>query len=146
MDLSFWSLYISGSIQHVTFCVWLLSLCVFSRYVHLVASIVLHSFLRMSTISLYGYHNVFCPFIYIYFKFYFIFKLYKIVLVLPNIKMNPPQVYIHIFLKKFYLFLAVLGSHCWADFSLVVASKGYSPVAVHGLLVSVASLAAEHRL
>ena len=27
------------------------------------------------------------------FKFYFIFKLYNIVLVLPNIKMNPPQVY-----------------------------------------------------
>jgi len=27
------------------------------------------------------------------FKFYFIFKLYIIVLVLPNIKMNPPQVY-----------------------------------------------------
>ena len=26
-------------------------------------------------------------------KFYFIFKLYKIVLVLPNIEMNPPQVY-----------------------------------------------------
>ena len=25
--------------------------------------------------------------------FYFIFKLYIIVLVLPNIKMNPPQVY-----------------------------------------------------
>ena len=29
----------------------------------------------------------------IFFKFYFIFKLYIIVLVLPNIKMNPPQVY-----------------------------------------------------
>ena len=28
-----------------------------------------------------------------FFKFYFIFKLYIIVLVLPNIKMNPPQVY-----------------------------------------------------
>ena len=28
-----------------------------------------------------------------FFKFYFIFKLYKVVLVLPNIKMNPPQVY-----------------------------------------------------
>ena len=28
-----------------------------------------------------------------FFKFYFIFKLYKIVLFLPNIKMNPPQVY-----------------------------------------------------
>ena len=28
-----------------------------------------------------------------FFKFYFIFKLYIIVLVLPNIKLNPPQVY-----------------------------------------------------
>ena len=28
-----------------------------------------------------------------FFNFYFIFKLYIIVLVLPNIKMNPPQVY-----------------------------------------------------
>ena len=28
-----------------------------------------------------------------FFKFYFIFKLYIIVLVLPNIKMSPPQVY-----------------------------------------------------
>ena len=32
-------------------------------------------------------------FLYFFFKFYFIFKLYIIVLVLPNIKMNPPQVY-----------------------------------------------------
>ena len=31
-------------------------------------------------------------FIFIFFKFNFIFKLYIIVLVLPNIKMNPPQV------------------------------------------------------
>ena len=29
-----------------------------------------------------------------FFNFYFIFKLYNIVLVLPNIEMNPPQVYI----------------------------------------------------
>jgi len=29
----------------------------------------------------------------VYFLFYFIFKLYITVLVLPNIKMNPPQVY-----------------------------------------------------
>ena len=28
-----------------------------------------------------------------FFFFFFIFKLYIIVLVLPNIKMNPPQVY-----------------------------------------------------
>ena len=32
-------------------------------------------------------------FFWIFFKFYFIFKLYITVLVLPNIKMNPPQVY-----------------------------------------------------
>ena len=30
---------------------------------------------------------------YFFFKFYFIFRLYITVLVLPNIKMNPPQVY-----------------------------------------------------
>ena len=30
-----------------------------------------------------------------FFKFYFIFKLYITVLVLPNIKMNPPQVYMY---------------------------------------------------
>ena len=29
----------------------------------------------------------------LFFKFYFIFKLYNIVLVLPNIKMDPPQIY-----------------------------------------------------
>ena len=33
-----------------------------------------------------------CIYLFI-FKFYFIFKLYNIVLVLPNIKMNPPQLY-----------------------------------------------------
>ena len=32
-------------------------------------------------------------FTFFFILFYFIFKLYKIVLVLPNIKMNPPQVY-----------------------------------------------------
>ena len=37
------------------------------------------------------WHSVF--FLFFFFKFYFIFKLYIIVLVLPNIKMNPPQVY-----------------------------------------------------
>ena len=31
--------------------------------------------------------------LFFFFKFYFIFKLYNIVLVLPNIEMNPPQVY-----------------------------------------------------
>ena len=32
-------------------------------------------------------------FFFFFFKFYFIFKLYNIVLVLPNIEMNPPQMH-----------------------------------------------------
>ena len=32
------------------------------------------------------------------------------------------------------------------DFSLVVANGGYSLIVVHGLLITVASLVAEHRL
>ena len=42
-----------------------------------------------------------------------------------------------------YLFLAVLGLCCCTGFSLVAASGGYSPVAVPGLLIVVASLVAE---
>ena len=38
-------------------------------------------------------HILFYLFIFFVLQFYFIFKLYIIVLVLPNIKMNPPQVY-----------------------------------------------------
>ena len=38
-------------------------------------------------------------YLFIYFLFYFIFKLYIIVLVLPNIWMNPPQVYIYSLLE-----------------------------------------------
>lgn len=46
------------------------------------------------------------------------------------------------YLKKLmYLFLAVLGHHCCAGFSLVEAlGGGYSPVWVPGLLIEVASL------
>ena len=52
-----------------------------------------------------------------------------------------------IFLKhKFiHLFMAVLGLCCCVVLSLVVAGTGCSPVAVHGLLMAVASLLAEHR-
>ena len=42
------------------------------------------------------------------------------------------------------LFLAVLGLHCYVGFSLVAVSGGYTPVAVYGLLIVVASLLAEH--
>ena len=45
-----------------------------------------------------------------------------------------------------YLFLAGLGLHCCADFSLVAGSRGYSTVAVRGLLIAVASLIAEYAL
>ena len=57
---------------------------------------------------------LFFPFFFSLYKFYFIFKLYIIVLVLPNIKMNPPQVYM-CFLSDVDL-LAVLGLWCleWA--------------------------------
>ena len=40
----------------------------------------------------------------------------------------------------------MLGLHSCVDFSLVVASKGYSLVVVHELLIAVASFVVEHRL
>ena len=43
-----------------------------------------------------------------------------------------------------YLLLAMLGLRCFTGFSLFVASRGYSLVAVHRLLIAVASLVAEH--
>ena len=45
-----------------------------------------------------------------------------------------------------HLFLAVLSLHCCAGFPVVAASRGYSLVALHGLLSAVVSLAVEHRL
>ena len=53
------------------------------------------------------------------------------------------QVFLDFF--KIYLLMAVLGLHCCAG-SLVAARGGYSPVAVHGLIIAVASLVAEHAL
>ena len=46
----------------------------------------------------------------------------------------------------YYFFLAVLGLHCYAGFSLVIESRGYSRVAVSGLLSAVASLLVERGL
>ena len=43
-------------------------------------------------------------------------------------------------------FLVVLGLHCAQAFSLVAASGGYSPVAVHEFCIVMASLVAMHRL
>ena len=53
----------------------------------------------------------------------------------------------HLFLNKFiYLFLAALGLPCcmWAFSSC--GKRGLLFIAVHGLLTTVASLVAEHRL
>ena len=49
-------------------------------------------------------------------------------------------------LVLFVYLLTVLGLHCSLGFSLVVVSGGYSLVLVHGLLIVVASLAAERGL
>ena len=46
----------------------------------------------------------------------------------------------------FILFLAVLGLHCCAGFSLAAVSEGYSLAAVHRLLIAVAPLVAKHSL
>ena len=52
------------------------------------------------------------------------------------------------FLKIMFvcLFLAELCLPCIEGFSLVPASRGCSLVVVHGLLIKVASLVAEHEL
>ena len=56
---------------------------------------VIHSqVLRISVFFFPFLFFIFPTCIFLYFlKFYFIFKIYNIVLVLPNIEMNPPQVY-----------------------------------------------------
>ena len=49
--------------------------------------------------------------VFLFFKFYFIFKLYITVLVLPNIKMNPPQVSSKTSILKCSAFFIVQLSH-----------------------------------
>ena len=61
-------------------------------------SVVFSTLIRKSDIHL---------FFFLFFKFYFIFKLYITVLDLPNIKMNPPQVH----LLKLDLYIRFLRYH-----------------------------------
>ena len=51
----------------------------------------------------------------------------------------------HIIIFKMYLF-PVLYLHCFSVFSLVLANGGHSLVAVHTLLIAVASLVSQPRL
>ena len=50
------------------------------------------------------------------------------------------------FIYFIYLFLAVLGLCCWARAFSSCGERGLLSIAVHGLLIAVASLVAEHRL
>ena len=50
------------------------------------------------------------------------------------------------FIYNFYLFWAVVGLCCYMGFSLVAASRGYSPVVVCRLLIAVAYPVAQHGL
>ena len=50
------------------------------------------------------------------------------------------SIHTHTHTHKFISFLTVLGLHCCVGFSLVVASRGYSLAAVHGLVIAVDSL------
>ena len=95
----------------------------------------------------------FCPFTFkffesclllFFFKFYFIFKLYKIVLVLPDI-------YLFLYFSFFFylsplknLFLALLGLPCLVWAFSICGEWGLLFVVLRGLLIVVASLV-EHR-
>ena len=51
-----------------------------------------------------------------------------------------------IFKNNLLLIFGCVRSSCCLGFFLVAASRGYSLVAMHGLLIAVASLVAEHGL
>ena len=55
-------------------------------------------------------------------------------------------IYLLLFFLIFYLFLAALGLRCCARAFSSCSEQGLIFVAVHGLLIAVASLVAEHRL
>ena len=62
-------------------------------------------------------------------------------------KKKKKSIYIYIFIYLLtYLLLAALGLHCSDGLSLFAACGGCSLIPVQGLLVAVASLAAERRL
>ena len=54
--------------------------------------------------------------------------------------------YAYFFKINIYLFLAELGLHCCVRAFSSCGKRGLLFVAVHGLLIAVASLVAEHRL
>ena len=66
----------------------------------------------------YSFLKYFCSYVFFFLfflNFYFIFKLYKIVLVLPNIKMNPPQVYMC------SIEALILHPFCWFQCNILIS-------------------------
>ena len=67
-----------------------------------------------------------------------------------NLQLNRAEQNSYLLLKKFYLFiylfLAALGLHCCARAFSSCNERGLLFVAVHGLLIAVASLVVEHGL
>ena len=64
------------------------------------------------------------------------------------LKKKKKYIYIYIYIYIFhstYLFLTVLGLHCYAQAFSSCGKQAYSLVAAHALLVLVASLVAQHR-
>ena len=69
--LSLWSLlfcifHINGIIQHVAFCVWLLSLSMFSRFIHVVVCIGTSFLYMVEFYIIIWIHHIFFMFIYLF--------------------------------------------------------------------------------
>ena len=58
----FWTFSVYGITQYVAFCIWLLSLSMYSRLIYIVACSGLHSFVWLNNIPWYGIilHHILC--------------------------------------------------------------------------------------
>ena len=66
---------------------------------------------------------------------------FNCVLLLPCMTTCSTSIVLFFFNVYFFIFLALLGLHCCTGFfSLAAVNRGYSLVAIHGLLIAVASL------
>ena len=77
-------------------------------------------------------------------EYYIIYR--ELIIWLTKWFLVPPTVFFLIYLFYLYLFLAALGLHCCARALSSCGEWELLFIAVHGLLVAVASLVAEHGL
>ena len=73
------------------------------------------------------------------------YKIDLMTLPLQMVSLRSPEFFLSVF-KFIYLFLAVSGLHCCTWVFSSCGEQGLIFVAVHGLLIAVASLVAEHGL